>query len=111
MLSDPDKRRVYDMTGQIPGEQPPVQEVPVGAGGMPGFPFNVDLNDIFKTFPGAGMGGGGPGGGPGMRRVPKGPSKTDRLPLSLEQFYYGHTIRMSFDRMKLCGECAGSGLS
>jgi DnaJ-class molecular chaperone len=106
VLSDPEKRRMYDMTGQIPGEQPPPQEVPVGAGGMPGFPFPVDLNDIFKMFPGAGMGGGGSGP---VRRVPKGPSKTDRLPLSLEQFYYGHTIRMSFDRMKLCGECAGSG--
>ena len=107
VLSDPEKRRMYDMTGQIPGEQPPMQEMH-GGGGMGGFPFPVDLNDIFKMFPGAGMGG-GPGGGGHMRRVPKGPSKTDRLPLSLEQFYYGHTIRMSFDRLKLCGECAGSG--
>ncbi len=102
VLSDADKRRMYDMTGQIPGEEPPMQEMPAGVGGMAGFPFPVDLNDIFKMFPG--------GGGPEPpRRAPKGPSKTDRLPLSLEQFYYGHTIRMSFDRMKLCGECTGSG--
>jgi DnaJ-class molecular chaperone len=110
ILSDDNQRQFYDMTGQIPGDEgsgPNIHEVHMGGGaGMP-FPFPFDMGQLFGMF-GAGM-------PPGMRpsaqrrKGPKGPNKTDRLPLSLEQFYYGHTIHMSFDRMKLCGSCRGSG--
>lgn len=101
ILTDEDKRRMYDMTGQIPGEGPQVQEMPHGMGG---FPFPININEMFGMFGGGGQQRAGP-----VRKAPKGPPKTDRLPLSLEQFYYGHTIRMSFDRLKLCAVCAGSG--
>jgi molecular chaperone DnaJ len=75
ILSEPEKRRMYDMTGQVPGAVDGEQGG--GAGGMPfpfpfgpgggfggGFPggfgdgpgFNVDINDLFGMF-----GRGGPG--------------------------------------------------
>ncbi len=100
VLSDSEKRRMYDMTGSIPGEEPPMQEVHVG-GGMPfPFPFPFNMADMFP--------GGGKPRGP-VKKGYKGPPKVDRLPLSLEQFYYGHTIQMSFERMKICTDCKGTG--
>jgi DnaJ-class molecular chaperone len=69
---------------------------------------------MFGMFNG---GGGGPippfmrpgtGANRSQRKGVKSPNKIDRLPLSLEQFYYGHNIKMSFDRMKLCSTCNGS---
>lgn len=118
ILSDEGQRQFYDMTGQIPGDDgggPNIHEVHMGGGGPAGmpFPFPFDMGQMFGMF-GAGM---PPGMRPGgsaaaagqRRKGPKGPNKTDRLPLSLEQFYYGHSIHMSFDRMKLCAGCKGSG--
>jgi DnaJ-class molecular chaperone len=104
VLMDSEKRRMYDMTGAIPGEEPPMQEMNMGAG-MPGMPFGVPFPfNMADLFPG----GGRPKQGP-IKKGYKGPPKVDRLPLSLEQFYYGHTIQMSFDRMKICTDCRGSG--
>ncbi len=106
VLMDPEKRRMYDMTGAIPGEEPPMQEMHMGGGGGPfGFPFPFNMADLFS---GGGGGGGGKPRGP-VKKGYKGPPKVDRLPLSLEQFYYGHTIQMSFDRMKICTNCKGNG--
>lgn len=111
VLIDDDKRQFYDMTGQTPDEsgRPNVQEVHVGGGP---FPFPFDVSQMFGMFNGGGAGPIPPFMRPGANRQRKGvksPNKIDRLPLSLEQFYYGHTIKMSFDRMKLCGSCNGSG--
>jgi DnaJ family protein A protein 2 len=113
VLNDEEKRHFYDMTGQMPGEEgrPNVHEVHVGGGGpgMP-FPFPFDVGQMFGMFNNGmppGMRGGS--GSQTQRKGPKGPNKIDRLPLSLEQFYYGHTINMSFDRMKLCEGCRGTG--
>lgn len=106
VLSNEEKRHFYDVTGQMPGEEgrPNVHEVHVGGAGMP-FPFPFDVGQMFGMF------NNGMRGSPQahQRKGPKGPNKIDRLPLSLEQFYYGHTINMSFDRMKLCEGCRGSG--
>ena len=114
ILTDENKRHFYDMTGQLPGEEgrPNVQEVRFGGGGGPAgmpFPFPFDMDQMFGMF-GPNMRQGGPVNAHAQRRKgPKGPNKIDRLPLSLEQFYYGHAIHMSFDRMKLCSACSGTG--
>ena len=73
VLSDSDKRRHYDMTGQVPGaaEEP-------GHGPGPGFPFGgfggggvpFDIGEIFGMFGAGGPGRrpGGPGPGQQVRR-------------------------------------------
>ena len=73
VLTDPERRRMYDMTGSINPEEGGMP------GGMGGFPFGgMGMGDLFGMF-----GGGGPFGMPGMggggprQRVkrPKGPTK------------------------------------
>ena len=113
VLSDSDKRRHYDMTGQVPGaaEEP-------GHGPGPGFPFGgfggggvpFDIGEIFGMF-GAGGPGRRPGGpGPGQQvRRGKAQSKTSPLGLTLKDFYYGRKFGISFDRKRFCDGCKGRG--
>jgi len=111
VLSDEDARRVYDMTGQIPGAS---EVVGAGAGGMPfgmgmgmggGVPF--DIGSLFGMF-GHHMGGGGGEGGT-RRRGGKPPPKVERIRLGLAHFYNGHTFQIKLDRQKMCGSCGGDG--
>ena len=95
ILSDDGKRRHYDTTGQIPGDQ--VQEGPFG-GGMP-FPF--DISNLFGMF--------GAGGKPPRHRGMKAPPKREVLKLTLSQLYFGHSFQINLDRSKTCTGCQGSG--
>ena len=101
VLTDEQKRKIYDMTGSEDGEMP-------GPGGMPfgGMPF--DMGDLFGGLFGMpGMG----GGGPRVTRVkrPQGPPKTIEIPLTLKDFYHGKTIQVKFERHKFCEACKGEG--
>lgn len=105
VLSDSEKRRVYDMTGQVPGaaEEP---------GHGPGFPFGggFDIGEIFGMF-GRGFGA-GQGAGPGPRphvRHGKVPPKVHPISLTLKDFYYGRKLAISFERKRYCGTCTGRG--
>lgn len=106
VLSDPDKKRVYDMTGQV-------DDGAVGHGGGGGFPggFPFDLGSLFGGLGGmfGGMGGGGGMPSMGRRRQPKGPPKTHDIPLKLEDYYKGRTLHVKFDRQKFCDTCKGEG--
>jgi DnaJ-class molecular chaperone len=118
VLSDEHKRQMYDMTGQIPGQegvrgggQPP------GFGGGGGFPFgggafNVDLGDIFGGMFGFG-GRGGPGGPSGPdgrpRKRAKGPNKIHEIALRLNDFYFGKKLRFDLERQVFCEDCSGEG--
>lgn len=104
ILTDDQKRKVYDMTGSDTGEMPfpggPGNGGPFG-GGMP-----FDMGDLFGGLFG-GMGG---GPRPGVRvKRPQGPPKTIELPLSLKDFYTGKKIQVTFDRQKFCTACKGEG--
>jgi DnaJ family protein A protein 2 len=100
VLSDDQKRKMYDMTGSDTGEMP--NGMPFG-GGMP-----FDMGDLFGGL--FGMGGPMGGGRPGVRvKRPQGPPKTIELPLSLKDFYYGKALRVTFDRQKFCTACKGEG--
>jgi len=97
VLSDESKRKHYDMTGQIPGEQ---MAGPPG-GSMP-FAFPFDIGNLFGMF--------GAGGRPGMRpKGAKAPPKRETLKLTLAQLYFGHSFQIHLDRTKLCGPCSGTG--
>jgi DnaJ family protein A protein 2 len=95
VLSDDGKRRHYDATGQVPGEQMAEQ-----GGGMP-FPFPFDIGNLFGMF--------GQGGRPPRHRGMKPPAKQEKLKLTLAQLYFGHSFQIHLDRFKACGSCQGSG--
>lgn len=133
ILSDGEKRRMYDMTGQVPGavdaEQGGGMPFPFGpGGGFGGFGsggagfgdgpgFNMDINELFGMFGRGGPGrqsasarGHGSGHGPHTGRNPgKAPSKVSAVPLTQRDFYYGRTLEISFERQRFCGGCTGRG--
>lgn len=112
VLSDEGRRRMYDMTGSVNGQDAPqggmaAGGIPfhfmggMGPFGMPGVSF--DMGDIFGQM----FGGGGPG--PRRRRGGKGPNKTHDIGLRLSEFYKGHEIKLKFNQARKCGACSGSG--
>jgi DnaJ family protein A protein 2 len=102
VLSDDQKRSIYDQTGQIQGDE--MQGQP---GGVPfGFPF--DLGAMF-----GGMGGFPFGGGAGpMQKKQKGkkaPPKIHEINLTLYDFFYGKSIQLKFAKQRFCDKCKGDG--
>jgi len=113
ILSDDQKRAIYDHTGQEQNDaQPDHGEGIPFAHGMPfgmGNPFagqgvQFDIGSLFGMFGQQGPGGPGP-----KPRGQKAPPKIHELPISLWDFYHGKQIRIQFDRQKFCGACKGSG--
>jgi len=103
VLSDSQKRSIYDQTGQDPDviEQGRPSS---GFGGM----GPVDIGDIFMNMFGQGMGSGF-SFGPGQGRKRKGPLKSHEISVSLYDFYHGKTIKLQFDQQKFCQTCKGEG--
>jgi molecular chaperone DnaJ len=92
VLSDPAKRRQYDMWGQT-GGQPDL------------FPFG-DLTDIFDVF----FGGRGGRGRRGRRtRVARGTDLQTVLVLTLEEAAFGTTKDAQLESLVVCDRCAGTG--
>ena len=108
VLSDPDRRQMYDQTGSVDGEMPDGM-----MGG--GFPFDMGgLGGLFGMFGGGGpfgaMGGGPRAGGARVRRE-KGPVTVHEVPLVLADFYNGKQLHVEFDRQKFCTDCKGEGFT
>ena len=92
VLSDPAKRRQYDMWGQT-GAQPDL------------FPFG-DLTDIFDVF----FGGRGGRRSRGRRtRVARGTDLQTAVVLTLEEAAFGTTKDIPVDSLSVCDRCAGTG--
>jgi len=90
VLTDPEKRKIYDQYGKAGLE---------GGGGGEG----QSPEDLFSAF----FGGGGGGGG---RRGPqKGEDIQHALKVSLEDLYNGKTVKLAINRDKLCVDCNGKG--
>jgi DnaJ-class molecular chaperone len=121
VLSDSDKRQMYDMTGNTNPNDNPQQGgmhfnmggMPFGMGGMPGMPgmgmpfgmggmhgMNVDLGGLF---------GGMFGGQRTQGKRPKGSNKMHEIPLSLHDYYFGKKMRFDLERKVFCKECSGQG--
>ncbi|KAH8516622.1 hypothetical protein H0E87_004825 [Populus deltoides] len=97
VLSDPDKRDVYDQYGEDALKEG------MGPGGGGGHnPF-----DIFESF----FGGGGFGGGGSSRgrRQKQGEDVVHPLKVSLEDLYNGTSKKLSLSRNILCAKCKGKG--
>jgi len=84
VLSDKEKRQRYDQFG----------EKGLDGGGMGG-----DPSDIFSAF----FGGGRPKGEPKPKDI------VHELPVALEHFYNGKTVKLAITRDRLCEKCSGSG--
>ena len=120
VLSDDERRRVYDMTGQMDGQQGQAHahHNPFGGGGMPfgfggGMPFgfggggpgvHVDINNLFGN-----MFGGGGHAKKKQTKQPKGSNKMHELPLTLSDYYNGKKLRFDLERHVFCEDCEGRG--
>jgi molecular chaperone DnaJ len=95
VLSDPDKRRSYDMFGHSG------VGATSGAGfsGFEGFGFG----DIFDTFFGGGF------GGRGGRRATRGDDLRYDLTISFEEAFEGVEREIDVNRLVTCELCSGSG--
>ncbi|WP_435195645.1 molecular chaperone DnaJ [Natronomonas sp. EA1] len=114
VLTDDEKRRMYDQMGHERFEQAEKRGATGGgAGGAGGFgggnPFGGggaggfgDMNDIFEQFFG--------GGGQRQRNGPRqGQDLRTRMEISLEQAFEGATKQFTLTRPEACPDCDGEG--
>lgn len=92
VLSDPHKRRVYDVTGSTD------DSMPSGGGGFGGFPFGDVFQQVFGGFRGG-------------RPHHHGGSEPDRIRvgLTIEDVIYGCNKTLSIDVTSKCSDCNGQG--
>lgn len=95
VLSDPEKRRMYDLGGD-----------PFGRGGFAGNGQGFSFTDIMDAF----FGGQQTGGRHGPRsRARRGQDALVRLDIELAEAAFGTTEELKVDTAVLCGTCHGSG--
>jgi DnaJ-class molecular chaperone len=118
VLTDEKRKRLYDETG-ISDENAAAQMGPMNHGFPPGFPggpggpggpfnfpFDVNLNDLF-----GGMFG-NPQMGPQRGNIRKGKKDApivQTIPITLEQFYLGHSFEININRQAFCRACEHTG--
>jgi molecular chaperone DnaJ len=115
VLSDGDRRRMYDITGNTQESGGPFAGSGGGMGGNPfggmggnpfgGMPFHMDMNAMFgNMFGQRGQGGHRPG-----QKRPKGPNKMHDIALTLADYYRGRQLRLDLERHVFCNDCVGKG--
>ena len=94
VLSDPDRRRSYDMFGHA--------GVGAGAGGFEGFE-GFGFGDIFDAFFGSGF------SSRGQTRNVRGSDLRYDLTIDFEEAYRGVERDIDVPRLVVCGKCSGNG--
>eukprot|EP00095_Tigriopus_kingsejongensis_P011995 snap_masked-scaffold266_size231069-processed-gene-0.2 protein:Tk11995 transcript:snap_masked-scaffold266_size231069-processed-gene-0.2-mRNA-1 annotation:"homolog subfamily a member 1" len=100
VLSDPEKREIYDEFGE--------QGIKEQGGGRGGAGFTSPM-DMFNMFFGGGMAGGMPGGGGRSRGQTKTNPMVHKLGVSLAELYVGKLRKIAANRDVKCHECDGKG--
>ncbi|XP_019457496.1 PREDICTED: dnaJ protein homolog [Lupinus angustifolius] len=100
VLSDPEKREIYDQYGE--------DALKEGMGGGGGGGGGHDPFDIFQSFFGGSPFGSG-GGSRGGRRQRRGEDVVHPLKVSLDDLYLGTSKNLSLSRNALCSKCTGKG--
>lgn len=107
VLSDPDKRAKYDRYGHAAFDPAQGGGGAGGGAGFEGFGGFEDLGDIFSGIFGGGFGGGQ------RRRDPNAPEQGEdiytRISLSFEEAVFGVKKDITYNRMKKCTVCGGTG--
>jgi molecular chaperone DnaJ len=98
VLSDPEKRRMYDLGGDPFGR----------GGGATGQGAGFSFTDIMDAFFGGQAGGGGQGRGP-RPRTRRGQDALVRIEIELAEAAFGVTRELKVDTAVLCSVCQGSG--
>lgn len=96
ILTDEDKRRIYDQSGEQHDDDSGARPT----GPPAGFPF--DLGGIFRD-----MFHQEPAGSRRRQKGDKAPPKIQKVQLSLSQFYHGHQFEVKFTRQRFCSSCQG----
>jgi len=97
VLSDPQKRDMYDARGEAG-----LSEGPGGMGGM-------DASDLFSSLFGGGSGGFFGHGGRGRHEPRKTKDLMHKIAVSLEDLYKGKTTKLALTRHVICIKCKGKG--
>lgn len=102
VLSDPQKKSMYDQYGHAAFDQT-AGGGPGGFGGFGGFGDFGDIGDIFSSFFGG-------GGGSSRRNGPmRGSDIRVRLNITFEEAAKGTKKTVSYPRVEECPDCSGSG--
>jgi molecular chaperone DnaJ len=103
VLSDPEKRQLYDMGGD------PFARADAGAAGAGGFGPGFPFSDIMDAFFGAGAGAGGAAARGPRSRARRGRNATIRVELDLSECAFGATRELTVDTAVVCPTCSGEG--
>lgn len=97
ILSDPQKRQVYDQYGSA------------GLSGDAGGPGGMSPEDLFSTLFGGGLFGSGGPGRPQSTGPKKGKDMLHQIKVTLEDLYRGKTTKLALQKSVICNKCDGRG--